>query len=382
MNIQYYINFKIKLLKLHIMLKIRSIAILILAVLSVTGLFLNIDSNAEYEIQSEQLSQEDKQVIDSIEKVDPQKPIKNKLKRRGGKIIDTELSLKKEFRELDKKINIIKGNNKIEIGTPAEIQNNNITVQDDKIIYESKNNTVDLTVENVEGGVRQVIVIHDKNQPNRYTFPMKLEEGQKFIKNHDESVKVVDNNEKTILIILKPWAKDKDNKDLQTYYEVEDKQIVQYINFENAVFPISADPTWCGGQIQHSRWKEGDPYTDNETRKKIMDWSMNVKLNWCGRMTASTGCVAFNVLMCASGSFGGGWDAWETAYNMAGPHYRFKERWYGSSTYWKMYHQFICHYANPMTWFKDEYNIDPWRYNVGQINTYKSLCNPPQDKSY
>ena len=361
---------------------LKYISISILTVLSLTGLFLNFDSNAEYEIQSQQLNSEEKEIIENIEKVDPQKPQRNKFKRKGNKIVDNSLSVKKEFNLSEKTINLKKDNSNIEIGTPIEVKDNNQTVQDDKIIYESKNNSVDLTVENVDGGIRQVIVIHDKNQPNRYTFPMKLQAGQKFVKNEDESVKVKDSEDKTVLIILKPWAKDKNNKDLQTYYEVEDKQIVQYINLDDAEFPVTADPTWCGNQIEYSRWEYKKGMYKNDDNQWLNDWSMSVKLNWCGRMTASAGCILRTPAFCMAGSFGGGWDAWETAFNTAGPHYRFKDRWYGSSNYWKMYHQFICHYVNPVTWFKDEYNMDPWRKNVGQFETYVKMCNPPIDKSY
>lgn len=86
---------------------------------------------------------------------------------------------------------------------PSEFNNSQTTKLNNKIIYSSNTNNVDMTLENVDGGVRQVIVIHDKNQPNRYRFPMYLRPDQIFKKNSDESVNVVDKNNKRKLTILK-----------------------------------------------------------------------------------------------------------------------------------------------------------------------------------
>ena len=318
---------------------LKYISISILTVLSLTGLFLNFDSNAEYEIQSQQLNSEEKEIIENIEKVDPQKPQRNKFKRKGNKIVDNSLSVKKEFNLSEKTINLKKDNSNIEIGTPIEVKDNNQTVQDDKIIYESKNNSVDLTVENVDGGIRQVIVIHDKNQPNRYTFPMKLQAGQKFVKNDDESVSVIDSEGKNIMYILKPWAKDNNNKELQTYYEVEDKQIIQYINFENAEFPITADPTWCGRSA----------------------------------LPQSVALSRFNVI------FGGGSvsylsnSAWHEFVNKSQTDWSWNKQ-YGS-VYRSLYNQFICHLYNPATVFKFDYNLESDRPDIGLEWTYWNQCN-------
>lgn len=344
--------------------KIKNISTVILITLSFTGLFLNFDSNAEYEIQPQQMNNEEKDIVEKIEKVDPQQPKKNKFKRKSGKIIDNSLLLNKEFYSSDKKVNFIKDNSNIEIGTPIEIKNNNISVQEDKIIYESTNNTVDLTLENIDGGIRQVIVIHDKNQPNRYTFPIKTADNQKFVKNNDESVQLIDSNKNTIIHILKPWARDKNNKELQTYYEVEKTQIVQYINLENAEFPVTADPLFCGEVASSVSWNKRDYYDKNGR------WSLTIVPTWCG----------INV----SGPTP--WASWQEIYNKAPYHPAWAyPQSYGTDTYWSMYNQYICHTdwkalnhlfdrKNPWNG-KLEYNIEPWRKNVGYWEFVKVGCN-------
>lgn len=360
------------------MIKLKDISILILAILSLTGLFLNIDTKAEFDIQSQQLNTEEKDILKKIENVDPQKPQRNKFKRKSGKIIDSTSSFKKEFNSSDKKVNLTKEDINIEIGTPKEIQNNNTTIQEDKIIYESKDNTVDLTIENVDGGIRQVIIIHDKNQPNRYTFPMKISESQKFVKNEDESVRLIDSNSNTVMFILKPWARDKNNKELQTYYEVEDKQIVQYINLDNAEFPVTADPTWCGDYFTDVKWGPDDVY--GERKGDIL----GMKPTWCLKLMG----MGSNVY----GSFSN-WSAWNELYSKIPYHQSFNwdDRKYGTNKYWSMYNQLQCHidwikWANSVGYsidyikrkqpiYRDSFHLEPFRNDKGYWGFIFSGCN-------
>jgi hypothetical protein len=48
---------------------------------------------------------------------------------------------------------------------------------------------------------------------------------------------------------------------------------------------------------------------------------------------------------------------------------------YGTSTYWSMYDQFICHLT--FAWWKPEWHLEPSRPNVGLATTIAWLCNPP-----
>ena len=142
---------------------LKPLTTLTLSILLLSTILLNIDSNAEYQINPQQLNSEEQQVIDTINKVDPQSPTLNNLKNKSGVIVDNAPNFQKEFDVNNKSIELTKDGQSIEIGTPTKIQNNNTKVLNNKIIYESKDNTVDLSLENVDGGVRVFIA-------NLFTF--------------------------------------------------------------------------------------------------------------------------------------------------------------------------------------------------------------------
>ena len=306
---------------------------------------------AQEEAINDKTTAEEIRVIESVEKVDPQKPKRSKISRKKGKLSNEERNLKKEFNINTKTATLEKNGRKIEIGTPAEIENNNTKIQDDKIIFEASNNKVDLTLENVEGGIRQVIVINDENQPRVYNFPMKLNQGDYIVSNANGSLTVNDKENNKLLTVLKPWARDKNGKTLNTYYKVNQTGFEQVIDSEGAEFPVVADPTWCGNQIQSVWWSD-----DNSGGR------LNVIPTWCGRYAGTNS-----------------WDAWTEVYNRTPYHWQFNwsDRRYGTNKYWSLYNQFKCHYANPLAQiFEGEWNLEVYRPHVSIWETYKAKCNP------
>jgi hypothetical protein len=219
-----------------------------------------------------------------------------------------------------------------------------------------------MSLENIDGGVRQVIVIKDSNQPKRYRFPMFLKPDQTFKKNIDESVNVIDNSNKTVLTILKPWAKDAKGINLQTYYEVEDKAIFQYINFENANFPVTADPAWCGGFWNSINW---------EDRKSEGGYTLSISPNWCGRQLFSLPQTFWERFKEVAS-----YAPWDSQWQWGD---RDPNRPTGK--FWSMYKQFYCH-ADIAFW-KEKWNLEPWRpdrrlrdvYNSTQPNGQLIPCN-------
>jgi hypothetical protein len=201
------------------------------------------------------------------------------------------------------------------------------------------------------------------NQPNRYQFPVKLEVGQYFKKNADETVSIMNKLDQPTSTILKPWARDKNGKSLQTYFEVEPTFLNQFINFENAEFPITADPLWCGEVASYVGWNWRTYYNSGA-------WSLTIKPTWCGiNMSGPTP-----------------WASWQEIYNKAPYH----EAWaypqaYGTSLYWSMYNQYVCHTDwKAFAYLADrknpwngslEYNLEPWRWDKGYWGFYNSQCN-------
>jgi hypothetical protein len=315
------------------------------------------------ELPNESLTRQEQKLVQDIEKADPQKPKKQKLKFKKNKIKNSESYSEGEFSTNLKNFTLTNNGKQTVVGSPSEIDQIDPKINNGKIIYKSSDDTVDLTMESVEGGVRQVLHINNAEQPNRYKFPMDLPIGSKFVKNKDESVNVVDQNNKTTLYILTPWAVDANGKKLQTYYEVEDSQIIQYINFENAQFPITADPTWCGRIWNSLYWQD---------RANEGGYSLIVSPNWCGRQLTSNS-----------------WNAWDEFKDIA-RNAPFDWQWTWAdrdfnnpnSKFWSMWKQFYCH-ADIAFW-KNTWNLEPWRpdrrwreiYNSKQPNGEIIPCNP------
>jgi Protein of unknown function (DUF2599) len=309
------------------------------------------ENTTETDIIADQITQDTRDTLKSIDKVDPNKPKTTRLKRKRGEIISKENNQIKNFKRHKKLVEFSRNGTKVDIGVPKEFNTSNQQTLEDKIVYKSNSENVDLIVENVDGGIRQVILIKDKDQPNRYEFPMNLEEGQKLVSNQGESINVVDKDNKRVLTILKPWAKDANGKDLQTYYKIENNTLVQYINFDNAVFPITADPTWCGNQIHSTQWQ---------------NWKNPISLGiiptWCGRFLSIDT-----------------WDAWTEVYNKTPYHWQWnwEERRYGTNKYWSMFNQFKCHFVHPASiYLKSRWNIEPTRPHVSLWSNILANCNP------
>lgn len=67
------------------------------------------------------------------------------------------------------------------------------------------------------------------------------------------------------------------------------------------------------------------------------------------------------------------WDAWTDSVNKTPP----STNWgkvYGTATYWSMYDQFACH--TDLAFWKDTWNLEPARPNVGYQATFNAECNP------
>jgi two-component SAPR family response regulator len=83
------------------------------------------------------------------------------MKRKKGKLSSSTKGLTKEFDDQKGKVNLKSNIYNIDIEIPKEVKNPKITIQNDKIIYNSEDKKLDVILENVDGGIRQVIVIND-----------------------------------------------------------------------------------------------------------------------------------------------------------------------------------------------------------------------------
>ncbi|MGL4757813.1 MAG: hypothetical protein ACRCXZ_00615 [Patescibacteria group bacterium] len=338
------------------------------------------DSNNEYDLKSEYVSEDNKNKLEDIKKIDPDKPELDDFKLKGGKIVSNTDGLKKEFNEETGTIKLDNNKSKIEFNTPKELDNPQVTVTEDKIIYNLEDKKLDVVVENIDGGLRQVIIINSSDQPNRYQFPVKLEEGQYFRKNVDETVSIMNKENQITSTILKPWARDRNGKKLQTYFEVEPRFLNQFINFDGAEFPVSADPTWCGDFFSSINWVKEDDIYKNGRQNEIIE----AKPTWCLKYLS-----ALNPL----GSPWLAWDSWKELYDKTkfSWEWTWENRRYGTDSYWSIHNQMACHidgvkFANAANKagiqiqgltkvYRDSYHLEPRTPNYGWVGFLKRGCN-------
>jgi Protein of unknown function (DUF2599) len=333
-------------------------------------------------------------LLKNIEKQDPQQLKSQKLERKNQND-QTKLEAKNGDLNIDfdlktKSVNVKnskKGNSQIGIPNSSDI--NSVDVVENKVIYKNSKNKVDTIVEAVDGGVRMIVNIPDSNAPSSYDFPIELQANEKLILNEDGSAAVtrpMTKEEKdripkkdlpeglkipeysTKLFIVKPWAKDANGKELKTSYSVKGNILTQNIDLAGAVFPVVADPIWCGNAIAGTNWF-WNTGGQSSTYPNEVGWTLSVYPNWCG------------VSQAFSNWFNTYWDAWVDVCNSSGT-----GGWCGywsSDEYYSMFYQFVCHY-NQIGALKrlidgsseTAWNLDEWRPNVGWVSTVLNRCNP------
>jgi hypothetical protein len=360
-------------------------------VLTLSVLAAPILANAQdsKDLKINQKSQKDtSKILDNLKQKDPQKLESQKLERNKNdqnELNSDQKDLKVKFDLKNKKVKLSstdKGETSINIPNKNELDS--VDIVDNKVVYSGKNSKIDVVVESIDGGIRQVINIKDSSAPSFYDFPVELgkddkleltENGGAIIttknpKPLDFSIKDLpkDLDQKTIdqiksnrsikTSIAKPWAKDNNGKDLKTWYTIEKGNILrQNIDLKGAVFPVVADPAWCGNAVNYVTWINRDGL-----------WSASINTTSCGawHCAATWGCwqEAYDKTpLCARWS---GWTCVSIPWN---------KQW-NTSQYWSMYNQFTCHanWAGPfkLGWV---WNIEPAKADKGNFGFVRSLCN-------
>lgn len=360
---------------------------LFIAVLIFSVLFIPVSTFANNQPETKinrKPSKEISNIIEKTKKFDPQKPISQKLSKNvkdNNELTSDQKDLKIKFNLKNKKVkleNKDKGN--ITIGIPNQNQYDSVDQIDDKLVYTGKNSKTDIVIESVDGGMRQILNIKDNTAPNFYDFPVELETGEKIVLNQDGSALVKKANGQTKLTILKPWAKDANGKDLKTEYQINGNNLRQVIDFKGAVFPITADPAWCGNVVGTVNWAYDNTYGARY-------WMLRIQPTWCGRLVASSTVISstsihrWNLIINNPNA----WSNWMEVYNKTPNCALYSGRtcvtiaWnkqWNTNQYWSMYNQFMCHLYNPATSNKDYWNIEPHRPDVGIVQMYLKRCNP------
>lgn len=358
-----------------------SFIIFSLLVLTLSLVPANVFAKENGEVKIDQRnSGEIRKILNNIRDKDPQKPeTKGLNKDNKNQLSSNQRDLQIKFNLKNKKIKLQnKDKGDIQIGIPESQKMDSVDIVDNRVIYSGKESKTDIIVESIDGGIRQIINIKDSTAPNFYDFPVDLEkddnlilnkdgsaavirpytkeEKEKIPKNVPEGIEIPDKTAK--LLIAKPWAKDANGKDLKTWYTIAGNNLRQNIDLNGAVFPVVADPIWCGNAINSVNW----------IRRNDM-WSASVNPTWCG----------------AWGSVQQPWDAWVEAYNKTNSCARWSgwtciarpwNKQWNTNQYWSMYNQFVCHAEFARGWKPDwVWNLEPARPDRGYLGFIQNNCN-------
>lgn len=308
------------------------------------------------------LSSDTKDILNNIELLDPQSPTKIKLESIGGDITSIQDGLVNDFNTKSKEFTISVDDNSIGVSLPVNDTFNDISFDKDKIIFSSKNEEYDLIVENIDGGVRNIINIDSINSPDSYIFNLDLSYNDYIEKQPDGGVMIKNSLGEIKSVILKPWAKDSNGIDLNTYYEINGTNLVQKIDMNNAVFPVIADPIFC------SKFYDSIEWVNRPTEGGL---TLSIAPNWCGRNLSLN---PWNIKSVFENKV-----RWDAPYHND---WNWGDRNTSSGKYKSLYKQFYCH-ADIAFW-KSRWNIEPWRSEKSWWATYNSKqsdgniipCNP------
>ncbi|MCY9339954.1 hypothetical protein MOF28_16575 [Bacillus haynesii] len=141
------------------------------------------------------------------------------------------------------------------IRLPAEnVKSNGVETENGTIVYDHPNSNVGLAVQPTNDGVRNLIKIKNHHASKRYQYDLQLPPGSRLVtaaqylgEEFDTGeVFVVDSNNIVRSIFSPAWAKDANQKDVPTHFEVKGNSLIQVIDFdENTAFPVIADPDWA-----------------------------------------------------------------------------------------------------------------------------------------
>ena len=147
-----------------------------------------------------------------------------------------------------------------------------VLTEDGTLVYDDNESDVSFGIqplqvtgnnEAVMEGVRTTIVIDNDSAPKSYSFSYDLNDGERIVSSaeylgeeYDTGELYIVNEENEIIYIIdKPWAKDANGNNLNTFYTIDGNNIYQTVDFDkNTAFPVVADPsvwqvTKCVGSI-------------------------------------------------------------------------------------------------------------------------------------
>lgn len=191
-----------------------------------------------------------------------------------------------------------------------------------------------------DGSLRMLTVISSASAPTVYTYGVQVLGGGHIVLSSDGTeAQVLNTSGKVVATAQAPWAKDALGHSIATYYTTDGASLTQHIEHHTAQvsYPVTADPWWAPSRIDHVTWVS-----------TAWGASMHVYVTWYGYLTS-----------------------------FLFPHDAYSEAIQDGNTGWSnaMYNQFVCHADFAPPW-KESWNLDTWRPDVGLWTTILRKCNP------
>ena len=197
-------------------------------------------------------NEKDSENIKTIQRIEKQDPTKLRVEKFNNKAeyIKGDINIKIDK---DKRKILVKNRQKrdFSIGIPS-IENQKVFSTDGQIVHNS--DKIDIIIQPIEGGIRQVINIKNSEAPKSYNFPIEIAKGYSLKINTQGGIDIINDKGQIESGILPPWAKDAEGKDIKTWYTLNGNTLIQHIDTTNAVYPILADPVYCLQYVAWSGW--------------------------------------------------------------------------------------------------------------------------------
>ena len=230
---------------------------------------------------------------------------------------------------------------KVSISLPSATNNKNAqTIIPGMIGYVGNDGSSNVVQLVSDGSFRMLTVISSNSAPTAYDYNVDIVGGGSIILDSNGlGAQVISVNGKVVASVGAPWAKDATGKSVNTYYTTNGKTLTQHVDHLDGqvVYPVTADPWWGPSRIDHISWVG-----------TAWGRSLHVYVTWYGYTTS-----------------------------FLFPHDAYSEAIQDANTGWSnsMYNQFICHADFAPPW-KESWNLDSWRPDVGLWTTIIRKCNP------
>jgi hypothetical protein len=204
--------------------------------------------------------------------------------------------------------------------------------------YDNNDGSTTVPILNPDGTVQITTVISGPEAPTRYAYPIDLPKGGKLVDAGDGYFAILRNDTTPLAMIEPAWALDADGNNVSTHYEIDGNSLVQVVEHGvETTHPVVADPAVAG------RYIERFTITQKSNGFTFGIYPVNA---WNPTVSASEYYAEYKLYV--------------------NSHYEGQ----------KYYDQIRCHWD--FAPYKNPWNIDSWRPNVGYAATVAALCNPWQ----